>query len=115
MIAVCFFCLCLASQLSAQSKNYEDLLGVWDVETEDGQYSFTFEFTLEEETLKGLFTGTSGEAAMDNLKYEEGNLSFSVDLGSVVISFKAVVKEDKLEGGLSLEYGDANIFGTRRK
>lgn len=108
-------CLLFTAGLYAQSPKYEALLGIWDVETEDGQYSFTFEFSMDEEKLKGLFTGTSGEADMENLTFEEGNLSFSVDLGGMVIDFKATVDEDKLEGGLSLEYGEANIFGTKRK
>jgi hypothetical protein len=115
LITTGLLCLLFTVGLSAQSPKYEALLGIWDVETEDGQYSFTFEFSMEEEKLKGLFTGTSGEAAMQNLTFEEGNLSFSVDLGGMVIDFKATVAEDKLEGGLSLEYGEANIFGTKRK
>ena len=52
---------------------------------------------------------------MENLTFEEGHLSFSVDLGGMVIDFEATVAEEKLEGGLSMEYGEAGIFGTRRK
>jgi len=115
LIVAGLLCLLFSLGVSAQSDQYEALLGIWDVETEDGQYSFTFEFKMEEETLKGLFTGTSGETTMDNLKFEDGNLSFSVDLGGMIIDFKAVIAEGKLEGGLSLEYGEANIFGTKRK
>ena len=115
VLATGFLCILISAGTSAQSGKYEALLGIWDVETEDGQYSFTFEFSMDEEKLKGLFTGTSGETTMQNLTFEEGNLSFSVDLGGMVIDFKATVAEDKLEGGLSLEYGEANIFGTKRK
>ena len=101
--------------LSAQSVNYEALLGTWDVETEDGQYSFVFEFSVEDDTLKGVFTGSSGESDMLNLKFEENELSFSVDLSGMVIDFSATIEGDKLEGMLSLEYGEANISGTKRK
>ena len=107
--------LSLPFVLSAQSENYEALLGIWDVETEDGQYSFVFEFTVEDGTLKGVFTGSSGESDMLNLKFEENELSFSVDLSGMVIDFSATIEGDKLEGMLSLEYGEANISGSKRK
>jgi hypothetical protein len=115
VITAGLLCLLFTGGLSAQSEKYKPLLGIWDVETEDGQYSFSFEFSMDGEILKGLFTGTSGETAMENLTFEESKLSFSVDISGMVIDFKAVVAEDKLEGGLSLEYGEASIFGTKRK
>ena len=115
VLVTAFVCFLLTPGISAPSEKYEALLGIWDVETEDGQYSFTFEFSMDGEKLKGLFTGTSGDAEMENLSFEENNLVFSVDVGGMVIDFSATVAEDKLEGGLSLEYGEANIFGTKRK
>lgn len=108
-------CFALVTFSLAQSEKYEPLLGIWDVETEDGQYSFTFEFSMEEGTLKGLFTGTSGEVEMENLVFEDNKLTFSVDAGGMVIDFSATIEGDKLEGGLSLQYGEANILGTKRK
>jgi len=111
---VAVFCLSTASVFSAQAKKYEALLGTWDVETESGEYTFTFVFSMDGETLKGNFTGSSGDAEMENLSFEDNELKFAVDVG-VVIDFSATVEGDSLEGMLSLEYGEANISGTKRK
>lgn len=115
LTAAGLICLFSTTGTRAQSTGYEALLGIWDVQTGDGQYSFTFDFKTEGEKLKGIYTGPSGQADMQNLKFEEGNLSFSVDLSGMVIDFRASVADGKLEGGLSLEYGEADIFGTKRK
>ncbi len=108
-------CLSMATVLNAQSKKYEVLLGTWDVQTEDGAYTFTFEFTMKDDALVGKFTGSSGEVEMAGLSFEDNQLKFSVDLNGMVIDFSAAVEGDSLEGMLSLEYGEANISGTKRK
>ena len=111
---VAVFCFSTAVVFSAQEKTYEDLLGTWDVETESGDYTFTFVFFMDGETLKGTYTGSSGEAEMENLTFEDNTLKFSVDV-SMVIDFSATVEDDSLEGMLSMQYGEANITGNRRK
>lgn len=115
IVMVVVLCLSLTTVLPAQSKKYETLLGIWDVETEDGQYSFTFEFSLEDGALKGVFTGTSGESEMQSLSFEDNELSFFVDVNGMIIDFSAAIEGESLEGKLSLEYGEANITGTKRK
>lgn len=97
-----------------QDNPYQDLLGTWDVETEDGAYTFVWEFTLlEEGVLKGLYSGRSGDAEMTDLKFENNMLEFNVDVG-MEISFSASVDGDFLEGTLSLEFGDAGFTGKKR-
>lgn len=104
---------------AGQAKKLEPLLGTWDVETEDGQYSFEFKFFLEDGELAGLFTGTSGEVKMEDLSFEDGKLSFTVNVDAggqeMAIDFTATIDGDSLEGMLSLEFGEANITGTKRK
>lgn len=114
IFGVVVFCFSAASVFSAQATKYEALLGTWDVETESGEYTFTFVFSMDGETLKGIFTGSSGEAAMQNLSFEDNKLKFTVDVG-MVIDFTATVEGESLEGMLSLEYGEANINGKKRK
>ena len=109
------FCLFLATVLKTQAQKYEALLGIWDVQTENGTYTFTFEFTMKDETLKGKFTGSSGEAEMEGLSFEENTLKFSVSVNELTIDFSATIEGDSLEGMLSLEYGEASITGTKRK
>jgi hypothetical protein len=107
-----FFC-------AAQETGYEDLLGEWDVQTDDGQYSFVFTFSMENGTLTGLFTGSTGEVKMEDLTYENHELKFMVNIEAggqtLPIDFSATVESDALEGYLSLQYGEANITGKKRK
>ncbi len=115
IIFIAVFCLSSAGVFSAQAKKYEALLGTWDVETESGEFTFTFVFSMDGETLKGTFTGDSGESEMENLSFEDNEVKFTVDIGMMVIDFSATIEGDSLEGMLSMEYGEANISGKKIK
>ena len=100
----------------AQSQKPEILVGAWDVKTEDGAYVFVFEFSMKEGKLAGKFTGSSGTSEMADLTFEDNTVKFSVTAGNnMVITFSAIVAEEKLAGMLSLEYGEAPITGSKRK
>jgi len=113
------FCLSMSFLAVAQEKNYESLLGEWDVQTEDGQYTFVFVFSMEDGALKGMFQGSSGDVEMENLTYEDNELTFTVNIEaggrSMPIDFSSTIKGDTLEGWLSLEFGEANISGRKRE
>jgi hypothetical protein len=116
---IILFCFLLSFPGFAQETGYKALLGEWDAQTEDGQYAFVFIFSLEGEALKGLFKGTSGDYEMENLTFEDNELAFTVTLDAggqtMVIDFSATIDGDALEGYLSMEYGEANITGKKRK
>ena len=114
IIAAGVFCFVLAGTASAQENQYQALLGTWDVQTDSGEYGFTFVFFMDGDTLKGTYTGRSGEAEMENLSFEGNTLKFSVDVG-MVIGFTATVEDNTLEGMLSMEYGEASITGKKIK
>ena len=114
IIAAAVFCFSTVSVFAAQTNEYEALLGAWDVETESGEYTFTFLFSMDGDTLKGTYTGSSGEAEMQSLSFEDNTLKFTVDV-SMVIEFSATVEDGNLEGMLSMQYGEANIVGKKRK
>jgi hypothetical protein len=114
IFVIAVFCFSAANVFSAQAKKYEALLGTWDVETESGEYTFTFVFSMDGETLKGNFTGQAGDSEMTSLSFEDNTLKFTVDAG-LVIDFSATIEGDALEGMLSMEYGEANISGEKRK
>lgn len=100
----------------AQARSYDALLGTWDVKMEDGSREFVFEFKLEDGKLVGKYTGASGTLDMTDLTFENGTVKFNVTVGNdMVISYSAIVAEDKLSGMLSLQFGEAAITGTRRK
>lgn len=109
----------LVSSAFAQENPYKDLLGKWDVQTEDGQYTFVWTFVMDKDALTGTSVSNSGEFKMENLKYENGKVTFLVNVGSggqtMPIQFSAIIEGDTLRGGLSLQYGEANIVGKRKK
>ncbi len=103
----------------AQAQKYEALLGIWDVETENGQYTFVFNFSLKEGKLAGLFTGQAGETEMEDLTFEDNKVVFLVNIDAggqeMPIDFEATIAGDNLEGMLALEFGEATIVGEKRK
>lgn len=114
IFAVAVFCFSAANVFSVQENGYEALLGTWDVQTESGEYTFMFVFTMDGDTLKGTYTGSSGEAEMQNLSYEDNTLKFTVEV-SMVIDFTATIEDGSLNGMLAMQYGEANITGKKRK
>ncbi len=116
---IVLFCLSVTFLAIAQEKNYEALLGEWDVQTEDGQYTFVFIFSIEDGVLKGIFQGSTGEVEIEDLTFEDNELTFTVNIEaggrSMPIDFSATIEGEILEGMLSLEFGEANITGNKRK
>jgi hypothetical protein len=119
IVGIILFSLSLTFPADAQEKGYESLIGEWDVQTGDGQYTFVFVFSMEGETLKGLFKGTTGDYEMEDLSFKGSELKFSVTIDAggqaMSIDYSATIEENSLEGFLSMEYGDANITGKKRK
>lgn len=117
--------LCAGSILpfaAAQEKKddpYKDVLGTWDVRTDDGGYIFVFKFFLENNELKGLFTGQSGEVKMQNLKVDGTKVTFLVNVGAggqgMDINFTVFVAGDEMTGQLVLQFGEANVTGKKKK
>jgi hypothetical protein len=94
------------------------LLGTWDAQTEDGGRSLVFKFFLEKDELKGLYTGQAGESKMEDLKVEGNKVTFVVKVGGdqgMVINFTAFFTGDEMTGMLSLQFGEANFSGKKRK
>ena len=118
IVGIILFGLSVAFLSSYQEQEYSGLLGEWDVQTEDGQYTFVFVFSLEGETLKGLFKGTTGDYEMEDLTFEGNEISFTVNIEaggqSMSIDYTATIEGDTLAGYLSMAYGEANITGKKR-
>jgi len=74
---------------------------------------------LWRDTLKGLFKGSTGDYQMKDLSYENNQVQFTVtiDAGGQTMSldFFAAIDQDSLEGYLSMDYGEANVTGKKRK
>jgi len=119
IVLVTIVCLIAPLSVFSQTQKYEALLGQWDVQTEDGQYTFVFNFFLKEGKLAGLFSGQAGETEMEDLTFEDNKVVFLVNIDAggqgMAIDFEATIEGDDLEGQLSLEFGEANIAGKKRK
>jgi hypothetical protein len=102
-------------QIQTPAQKYEALLGTWDVQTEGASYTFVFEFFLEDGVLKGKYTGSSGTTKMDNLTFENNILKFSVTVNTMTLDYTAAIDGDKLTGQVTLQYGQADISGQKRK
>ena len=118
IVGIVLLCLYLAFPAIAQEMESDALLGEWDVQTEDGQFMFVFTFSMEDDTLAGMFEGPTGEVDMEAISFEDNELMFTVtvDAGGqiVVVDFSATLEEDSLEGFLSMEMGEMNISGKKR-
>jgi hypothetical protein len=103
------------AQTKTPAQKYEALLGTWEAQAEGMSYTFVFEFFLEDGVLKGKYTGTSGTAKMENLTFENNTVKFTVTVNTMTLDYTAVIDGDSLSGQVSLQYGEADITGKKRK
>jgi hypothetical protein len=123
ILLACALCagsiLPLAAAQEKKADPTKDVLGTWDVRTDDGGYTFVFKFFLENNELKGLFTGQSGEVKMQNLKIEGTKVTFLVNVGAggqgMDINFTVFVAGDEMTGQLVLQFGEASVTGKKKK
>jgi len=104
-----------SGQERTPAQKYEALLGTWEAQAEGMSYTFVFEFTLEDDVLKGKYTGSSGTSKMDNLTFENNTVKFTVTVNTMTLDYTAVIDGDNLSGQVSLQYGQAEITGKKRK
>ena len=119
MGVTCLLSLTLAAfaggQAQTPAQKYGALLGSWDVQAEGLSYTFVFEFFIENGILMGKYTGSSGTSKMDNLTFENNNLRFSVTVNTMTLNYEAIIDGEKLTGQVTLQYGQADITGQKRK
>ena len=104
-----------SGQTQTPAQKYEALLGTWEAQAEGMSYTFIFEFFLEDGVLKGKYTGASGTSKMESLTFENNTVKFSVTVNTMALDYTAVIDGDNLSGQVSLQYGQADITGKKRK
>lgn len=104
-----------SGQTQTPAQKYVALLGTWEAQAEGMSYTFVFEFTLEDGVLKGKYTGSSGTSKMENLTFENATVKFTVTVNAMTLDYTAVIDGDNLSGQVSLQYGQADITGKRKK
>ena len=103
------------AQTKTPSQKYEALLGTWEAQAEGLSYTFIFEFFLEDGVLKGKYTGSSGTSKMENLTFENSTVKFTVTVNTMTLDYTAAIDGDSLSGQVTLQYGQADITGKKRK
>ncbi|MEM1246483.1 MAG: hypothetical protein AAGK22_08925 [Acidobacteriota bacterium] len=76
--AFLLFLLVLGLSASAVVAAVDDVLGKWEgtVESRQGPADVTLEFQGTEGALEGTWTGPRGTSELDNVQFEEGQLTF---------------------------------------
>jgi hypothetical protein len=119
VLMTCLSVIMLAGLSSGQTQTpaqkYDALLGTWEAQAEGMSYTFVFEFTLEDGVLKGKYTGSSGTSKMENLTFENSTVKFTVTVNTMTLDYTAVIDGDNLSGQVTLQYGQADITGKKRK
>jgi|GEM_PF-6423652 len=106
---------------NAQKKKYDALLGTWDavVQTDGGDYYNTFIFTLEDDSLTGVFSSELGDSPLENLKFEDNKLScdFTIEMadGELYLEVECDIEENEMTGNVFADMGDFPITATKRK
>ena len=104
---------------TSQSTDYKVLLGTWDVELIEMGMAMEFVFKMEGDALTGEMIFDMGGAQLEDIKFEEGSLSFNavVDAGgqSIYIAATAKVADNEMTGVMSSDMGDVDFSGLKRK
>jgi len=106
---------------NAQKKKYDVLLGTWDavVQTDGGDYYNTFIFTLENDSLTGVFSSELGDSPLENLKFEDNKVScdFTIEMadGELYLEVEFDIEENEMTGNVFADMDDFPITATKRK
>ena len=105
--------------LIAQAEDYKALIGTWDVEITEMGMQMQFIFKMEDGLLEGKLEFEMGSGDMEQITFEDNNLTFlvSLDAGGQVVNVEvsATVDEDKMTGTMFTEMGDVIFEGIKRK
>lgn len=110
-----------SSTLTSQSKNYDILVGTWDVvvalEANDS-YS-TFEFSVKKDSLICVWSSEMGDLEVKRLKFVKNELTFesSIDMGGEILymSISGDVAENKIAGNIGSDFGEFPFTAKKRK
>ena len=93
-------------QIQAQTKQYEDLLGTWDLTViiEGFEEYSTFKFEVKNDTLTGIWNGDYGPLPIRNVSFVQDTLrgDIVIEMQGQVINIIGIVSNGVMEGrGLS--------------
>ena len=110
------------SQVWAEEPAKKDITGDWHVKADFDGRQMNSIMTLSRDAdgkLAGMWISFWGCTKLDDLKYEDGKISFSRTFGfgdrQFTSSFTGTIKEGKLTGTTSSERGDYAVEGAQVK
>ncbi len=97
--------LALASTVSFAQSGNDALEGTWSysVETPDGTYTGQMVFTKSDDGYTGKLVTTNGSSNMENLKFEDNEVSFSTEAEGFYVSISGKVDGDSFSGEVAVE------------
>jgi hypothetical protein len=121
ILAVCVvFLICFPSARKSysQSEDYSALIGTWEIYADVG-IQMEFIFTMEEDELTGKLVFEMGEGIMENIEFENNELTFivAIDAGGqfIEVGVSATIEGDEMTGTLSSDMGEADFTGEKKK
>ena len=119
LLTLSFIILSGSTQIFAQEKDFEAILGTWDIEADVEMQIMNFVITFEivEEKITGKFTSDMfGEAELTNIKLEDKTLTFDLVLADgMAVSTEATLDKDEISGTFYADQGIADFTGKKRK
>jgi hypothetical protein len=114
--------LACVSQVWAEEPAKKDITGDWHVKADFNGRQMESIMTLSRDAegkLSGIWVSFWGYTKLDDLKYEDGKISFNRTFGfgdrQFTSSFTGTIKDGKLTGTTSSERGDYAVEGTQSK
>ncbi|MCP4727756.1 MAG: hypothetical protein GY863_22140 [bacterium] len=108
-----------SSDVLAQDKKYDTILGIWDIEADVDMevMNFVVTFSMEGDSIKGKFESDMfGESDITNIKLDGESLTYDLVLADgMSVSTECTVNKDEVEGTFYADAGTADFTGTRRK
>lgn len=111
----------IALSLSAVADE-ADFLGKWDAKMNFNGNEISATLTIEKDAegkLTGKWAGQRGESALSNIKIDGNKISFDRNMntqqGEFTLSYKAELKDGKLEGSMETPQGSAPFTATKAK
>ncbi len=99
--------------------NAEPLLGTWEVELTEMQMLMQFVFKMEEDVLTGSLEFDMGGSVMEDIKFNDNKLTFSVTIDAngqmMGIDVEAIVEDDEMTGTMISDMGEAAFTGKKKE
>ncbi len=119
--AVVIFIIILSAGCFAQSKENSALVGTWDVVVDiEGEENYSnFEFSVENDSLSGTWSGDYGESVCENIQLSENMITFnfSIDMEgqAMYIEVSCELKDDSMYGTVSTDMGEFQFTANKRE